>query len=145
MRNYKEKSRRSIKNVDKHRISKDGYIIMKSVFPCHKQTHVSLLESSKKNYNKHICNESNCHEKFSLNIFRECLCRSPIETKVRPVFYKKGLFKNPLFTFLANFVFVVSHLKILPAVHLNTLKALTSLQSKKKFLKSLRAFVILMF
>lgn len=85
------------------------------------------LNPPKKNYNKHICNESNCHEKFSLNIFRECLCRSPIETKVRPVFYKKGLFKNPLFTFLANFVFVVSHLKILPAVNLNTWKAPMSL------------------
>ena len=36
---------------------------------------------------------------------------------------KKFLLKNPFFIFLANFVFVVSHLD----VHLNTLKALTSL------------------
>ena len=33
---------------------------------------------------------------------------------------------------LANFIFVVSHLKMYPSVHLNTLKALTSLQSKRK-------------
>ena len=35
--------------------------------------------------------------------------------------------KNPFFTFLANFIFVVSHFKKHPAVHLNTLKALTPL------------------
>ena len=34
--------------------------------------------------------------------------------------------------FLANFIFVVSLLKIDPAAYLNTLKALTSLQSKRK-------------
>ena len=34
--------------------------------------------------------------------------------------------------FLANFISVISHLKIHPAVHLNTAKALTSLQSKRK-------------
>ena len=33
--------------------------------------------------------------------------------------------------FLANFIFVVSHLKIHPVVHLNTSKALTSLYSKR--------------
>ena len=38
---------------------------------------------------------------------------------------KKFLFKNPFFfVFLANFIFVVSHLKIKPAVHLNTSKVL---------------------
>ena len=41
--------------------------------------------------------------------------------------------------FLVNFIFVVSHLKINPAVHLNTLKAMTSLQSKRK-VKRLQAF-----
>ena len=34
--------------------------------------------------------------------------------------------------FLASFIFVVSHLKIHPAVHLNTLKALTSLDLERK-------------
>ena len=37
------------------------------------------------------------------------------------------LLKNPTFMLLANFVFVVSHLKIHPAAHLNTWKALRSL------------------
>ena len=40
---------------------------------------------------------------------------------------KKILLENPFFMFLANFIFVVSHLKIHSAVHLNTSKALTSL------------------
>ena len=43
-------------------------------------------------------------------------------------FCLKGLFCM----FLAKFIFFVSHLKIDPAVHLNTLNALTSLQSKRK-------------
>ena len=34
--------------------------------------------------------------------------------------------------FFANLIFVVSHLIIHPAVHLNTSKALTSLQLKRK-------------
>ena len=42
------------------------------------------------------------------------------------------LLKNQFFMFLANFISVVSHLKIHPAVHLNTLKALVSLQLKRK-------------
>ena len=40
--------------------------------------------------------------------------------------------KNPFLKFLANFSFVVSHLKIHSAVHLNTLKVLTSVYSKRK-------------
>ena len=39
---------------------------------------------------------------------------------------KNILLKNPFFMFLAHFIFVVSLLKINPAVHLNALKALTS-------------------
>ena len=39
-----------------------------------------------------------------------------------------------------NFSFVVSHLKIHPAVHLNTLKALTSLQSKRKVYEKFTSF-----
>ena len=42
------------------------------------------------------------------------------------------LLKNPFFMFLTNLIFVVSHLKIQPAVNLNTSKALMSLQSKRK-------------
>ena len=34
--------------------------------------------------------------------------------------------------FLVDFIFVVSHLKIHPADHLNTTEALTSLYSKRK-------------
>ena len=34
--------------------------------------------------------------------------------------------------FLSRFIFVVSHLKRHPAVHLNPLEALTSLSSKRK-------------
>ena len=45
---------------------------------------------------------------------------------------KKFLLENPFLMFLANFIFVVSHLKIHSAVHLNTSKALTSLKSKRK-------------
>ena len=47
--------------------------------------------------------------------------------------------------FLANFSFVVSHLKIQRAVNLNTLKALTFCSQKEKFIKNLPAFFILMF
>ena len=42
--------------------------------------------------------------------------------------------------FLANFIFVFSHLKIDPTARLNTLKALTSWKSKKKKFKSLLDF-----
>ena len=42
--------------------------------------------------------------------------------------------------FLANFIFVVSHLKIHPAVHLNTSKALTSLQSERKVYQKFTSF-----
>ena len=42
--------------------------------------------------------------------------------------------------FLANFIFVVSHLKTHPAVHLNTLKALTSFNQKEKFIKKFTSF-----
>ena len=45
--------------------------------------------------------------------------------------------------FLANFVFVVSHLKTHPAVHLNTSKTLTPCSQKEKFIKILLAFFIL--
>ena len=38
--------------------------------------------------------------------------------------------------FLANFSFVVSHLEIHPAVHLNTSKALKSLSQKEKIIKN---------
>ena len=40
------------------------------------------------------------------------------------IIQKKFLLKKPFLMFLANFSFVVSHLKIHPAVHLNTSKAL---------------------
>ena len=40
---------------------------------------------------------------------------------------KKVLLKNGFFMLLANLIFVASHLKIHPAVHLNTSKVLTSL------------------
>ena len=38
------------------------------------------------------------------------------------------------FIFLANFIFVVLHLKMNPAINLTTVKALTSLQSKRKII-----------
>ena len=60
------------------------------------------------------------------------------------IIQKKFLLKNPFFMFLANFIFVVSQLKIHPAVHLDTLLWRHSSQ-KEKFIKSLQAFVILMF
>ena len=47
--------------------------------------------------------------------------------------------------FLANFSFVVSHLKIQRAINLNTLKALTFCSQKEKFIKNIPAFFILMF
>ena len=43
------------------------------------------------------------------------------------LYTKTLLSKNQFFMFLAHFIFVVSHLKIHPAVHFNTLKAMTSL------------------
>ena len=46
--------------------------------------------------------------------------------KILP-YTKKVLLKNGFFMLLANLIFVASHLKIHPAVHLNTSKALTSL------------------
>ena len=45
---------------------------------------------------------------------------------------KRFSLKITFLVFLANFIFVVSHLKIIPAVHLNTSKVLMSLQSKRK-------------
>ena len=45
---------------------------------------------------------------------------------------KSFLHKKCIFMFLTNFIFAVSHLKIHPAVNLNTSKALTSLQLKRK-------------
>ena len=50
--------------------------------------------------------------------------------------------KINFFMFFANFIFVVSSLKIHPAVHLNTSKALASFSPKQKVIKS---FVILIF
>ena len=47
--------------------------------------------------------------------------------------------------FLANLIYVASQLKIHPAVDLNTSNALTSLQSKRKFIESLLAFIIPLF
>ena len=44
--------------------------------------------------------------------------------------------------FLGNIIFVVSYLKIHSAVHLYTLKALTSLCQKENLIKSLLGFVI---
>ena len=44
--------------------------------------------------------------------------------------------------FLANLVFVL-HLKIHPAIHLNTSKAQRHYSQKEKFFKSLLAFVIM--
>ena len=49
--------------------------------------------------------------------------------------------KNPIFMFLANFIFIISQLKTHPAVHLNTLKA--HCNQKEKFIESLLAFVSL--
>ena len=42
--------------------------------------------------------------------------------------------------FLANFIFVVWHLKINPAAHLNTWKAFKSLQSKRKLYRRFTSF-----
>ena len=59
---------------------------------------------------------------------------------------KKLSFKNQFFNVLANFIFV-SHLKIHPAVHLNTSKAVKKkschCSQKEKFIKSLLAIVFL--
>ena len=46
---------------------------------------------------------------------------------------------------LTNFIFVILHLKIHPAVHLNTSKAQRHCGQKEKFIESLLAFIILMF
>ena len=48
------------------------------------------------------------------------------------IIQKSFCLKIHFFMFLANFIFFVSHLKIHPAAHLNTLKALMSLQLKRK-------------
>ena len=45
---------------------------------------------------------------------------------------KRSCLKILFSMFLPYFIFVISHSKIHPAVHLNTSKALTSLQSKRK-------------
>ena len=79
-----------------------------------------------------------CYIIFSLfnkgehKIFKKTLVALVVDKTLHytKMFYLKIIF----FTFFANFIFVVSHLKILPAVHLNTLKAMISLQSKKKSL-----------
>ena len=43
------------------------------------------------------------------------------------IIQKKILLKNPFFIVLANLIFIVSHLNIHQAVHLNTSKTLTPL------------------
>ena len=58
---------------------------------------------------------------------------------------EKFLLKNPFFMFFANLSFVVSHLKINPAVHLNIFETLIHCSQKEKFIKSLLALNILMF
>ena len=42
--------------------------------------------------------------------------------------------------FLTNFIFVASYLKMHPAVHLNTLKALTYRSQKEKFKFKLKVY-----
>ena len=42
--------------------------------------------------------------------------------------------------FFANFIFVVSHLKVHPAVHLKTSKVLTSFKSKRKVYQKFTSF-----
>ena len=48
------------------------------------------------------------------------------------IIQKCSSLKIYFFMFLTNFIFLVTHLKILPAAYLNTLKALTSLWSQRK-------------
>ena len=55
---------------------------------------------------------------------------------------QKFLLKNQFFMFLANIIFVISDLKINPAINLNTLEALSHCSQKETFFKS---FIILMF
>ena len=50
-----------------------------------------------------------------------------------------------IFMFLANFIFVVSHLKVFLAVHLILRKLWRDCSQKEKFNESLLDFVILMF
>ena len=57
----------------------------------------------------------------------------------------KKILKNPFLMILTNFIFVILHLKIHPAVHLNTSKAQRHCGQKEKFIESLLAFIILMF
>ena len=52
--------------------------------------------------------------------------------KIKYYIIVKSFCLNIFFTFLTNFIFVVSHLKIHPPVCLNTSKALTSFKSKRK-------------
>ena len=48
-------------------------------------------------------------------------------------------------SFLANSIFVVSHLKTQPAVHWNTSKAQLHCSKNEEFIKSLLAVVVLTF
>ena len=52
------------------------------------------------------------------------------------------MLKNQFFMFLANIIFVISDLKINPAINLNTSEALSHCSAKEAFFKS---FIILMF
>ena len=47
--------------------------------------------------------------------------------------------------FLANFIFIASHSKIHPAIHLYTSKLWQHCSQKEKFIKSLLVLVILIF
>ena len=47
------------------------------------------------------------------------------------ILQKRLCLKIYFFVFLANFIFVVSHLEIHPALYLNTWKVMTSWQSKR--------------
>ena len=55
------------------------------------------------------------------------------------IIQKRFCLKIFFFMFFANFIFVL-HLKIHPAVHLNTSKALTSLWSKRKIYEKFISF-----
>ena len=76
--------------------------------------------------------ERNPRTHFSINTLTEFKAERKKYLIKYYIIQKRFSLKILLFMYLANFIFVVSHLKIHPAVHLNTSKALTSLWSKTK-------------
>ena len=90
-----------------------------------------MYEQTRDNFVKRYCSKGNIRNFRKLKV-------TLVFDKILH-YTKRLLLKNP-YVFLANFIFVVSHLKIYLAVHLNTSKPLTK---KKSLIKAYSLSLVL--